>query len=423
MLEKLRDALAVFAQKKVDGLVITGDIVDVPRWMWKEGFYYDNIDLSYWEQMVYLEYLSLHALFKEQPYPIWTIPGNHDHPALYRKVFGRHLEPSTLQDFSIYSFSDWGYRASIPRRIDKERTLFDQALKEGPHKQIHLQHYIVAPKVEHPYPYNYMEWEFLKQEIVQSQKVSLCLSGHFHKGAQAKIGCTHFHTVRAFAEAPHPYAIYHILEDKAGNAHTSDISIEVEHGQMLHNPPKQKALFLDRDGCLTQEPAFYGGPGDLVLLPGTAKALQHFKSQGYMLVVVSNQSCIGQGYATEDTVNWTHDALCKELQEQGAYVDGFYFSKGVEAGSQQRAVHPKFLGDEDVKPSPNLLHKAAQELHIDLAQSYMVGDRLTDVECGLTAGCTPILVRTGYGSTTEAELPQEIQGAVQVVDSLGEWKP
>jgi D-glycero-D-manno-heptose 1,7-bisphosphate phosphatase len=171
----------------------------------------------------------------------------------------------------------------------------------------------------------------------------------------------------------------------------------------------RRAVFLDRDGTVNQEREYLHRIEEFEFIPGVPAALARLREAGFLLVVVTNQSGVARGYYDLAAVDRLHRHVDGELAQSGAAVDGWYCCPH----------HPSVGGGEGDscscrKPLPGMIMQAADELGIDRAASYMVGDKLIDVEAALAAGCTPILVRTGYGSDEEGRLPQ----GVAVVDDL-----
>jgi len=168
-----------------------------------------------------------------------------------------------------------------------------------------------------------------------------------------------------------------------------------------------KAVFLDRDGTLIKEMEYLSRPEQVFLFPGAAKALKKLQDAGYTLIIVSNQSGVGRGYFTLDDVEKVHCHLIAEFAKDAVQFQKIYIAP--EAPDQPSRGR---------KPSPQFLFDARDELGIDLAQSYMIGDKLLDLECGWNAGVKKsILVRTGYGKEWERDEPQKVAQAV-VVDDL-----
>ncbi len=175
----------------------------------------------------------------------------------------------------------------------------------------------------------------------------------------------------------------------------------------------RRAVFLDRDGTLNREKNYLCNPDLLELFPGTGEALRRMQDAGFRLFIVTNQSGIGRGYYTEADMHAVNRRLIEQLEAHGVRFEKIYFApEAPEQPSRGR------------KPSPAFLLDARDEFGIDLAQSFMVGDKLADLECGWNAGVrNSVLVRTGYGRTTEAKCSDRMGKAI-VVDTLAdvaEW--
>jgi D-glycero-D-manno-heptose 1,7-bisphosphate phosphatase len=175
----------------------------------------------------------------------------------------------------------------------------------------------------------------------------------------------------------------------------------------------KRAVFLDRDGTLIAEKNYLSRPEDVVIFPGVAGALKRLQEAGFHLFIVSNQSGVGRGYFTLADVDRVHEHLGRELARDGIRFEKVYTAP--EAPGQPSRGR---------KPSPQFLFDARDEFALDLAESFMIGDKRIDLECGWNAGVQrSLLVRTGYGAALEQEAPAELTRAV-IVDGLpdaAEW--
>ncbi len=166
-------------------------------------------------------------------------------------------------------------------------------------------------------------------------------------------------------------------------------------------------MFLDRDGTLIEEREYLRHPEHVAIFPGAAAALKKLQDAGFLLFIVSNQSGVGRGYFTLADVENVHAHLGKELAREGVQFEKIYFAP--EAPDQPSRGR---------KPSPQFLFDARDEFGVDLSRSYMIGDKLIDLECGWNAGVKKcLLVRTGYGAKLEKSSPEKLGNAV-VVDDL-----
>ena len=150
----------------------------------------------------------------------------------------------------------------------------------------------------------------------------------------------------------------------------------------------QKAIFLDRDDTVIDDPGYIKEPEQVKLLPGAAEALIQFKRMGYLVIIITNQSAIARGYITEDKLEEIHLKLKTLLSAQGATIDGLYYCPYHPEGT----VKDFSMESNLRKPNAGMLFQAADELDIDLNASWMIGDRYKDVQAGKAAGCQTILV-------------------------------
>jgi len=155
------------------------------------------------------------------------------------------------------------------------------------------------------------------------------------------------------------------------------------------------AVFLDRDGTINEEVGYLDQIEKLKIFPNAYGAIRLINDSGMKAVVVSNQAGVARGFFTEEFVVSINDLMQSDLNKQGAKIDKFYYCPH----------HPEegkgiYLRNCDCrKPAPGMLLQAAAELNIDLARSYLIGDRFLDVETARKAGAKGILVKTGYGES------------------------
>jgi D-glycero-D-manno-heptose 1,7-bisphosphate phosphatase len=169
----------------------------------------------------------------------------------------------------------------------------------------------------------------------------------------------------------------------------------------------KRAVFLDRDGTLIEEKVYLADPANVVVYPGTGPALRRLMDAGFLLFIVTNQSGIGRGYYTEADMHRVNGRLAELLASDGVRFEKIYFAP----------EHPD-QPSRGRKPSPQFLLDARDEFAVDLAHSYMIGDKLLDLECGWNAGVQrSLLVRTGYGAEVERAAREKLSAAV-VVDGL-----
>jgi D-glycero-D-manno-heptose 1,7-bisphosphate phosphatase len=175
----------------------------------------------------------------------------------------------------------------------------------------------------------------------------------------------------------------------------------------------QRAVFLDRDGTLIVERHYLSDPRQVELLGDAGRALSRLQDRGLRLFIVTNQSGIGRGYYTVTDMVRVNERLLELLALDAVRIERIYFAP-EEPDQPSRGR----------KPSPQFLFDARDEYGLDLSRSYLIGDKLIDLECGWNARIRmPLLVRTGYGAETEAQLGPSASRAV-IRDDLAqaaEW--
>jgi D-glycero-D-manno-heptose 1,7-bisphosphate phosphatase len=173
------------------------------------------------------------------------------------------------------------------------------------------------------------------------------------------------------------------------------------------------AVFLDRDGTLIEDHGFLCAARDLKLFPWTVDAVRALNQAGLPVVVITNQSGVARGLLTEDTVRDIHRHLSSVLEDGGARVDAYYYCPHHQDGSV-----PAYTRRCDCrKPGRAMIDRAAADLGLDPARSFVVGDKWLDVGTAGAVGARGILVRTGYGAGEEQK-PQPNVSADVVVDNL-----
>jgi D-glycero-D-manno-heptose 1,7-bisphosphate phosphatase len=161
-----------------------------------------------------------------------------------------------------------------------------------------------------------------------------------------------------------------------------------------------RCVFLDRDGTINEEVNYLSHPEQLRLIDDAAEAIRLLNNAGFKVVVVTNQAGVARGYFSESTVDEIHQALKKNLREKEAQIDAIYYCPHHPVAG----VGVYKIDCNCRKPKPGLLETAANELNLDLRQSFVVGDKISDLEAGKAVGCQNILVRTGYGRESEKEV-------------------
>ena len=159
------------------------------------------------------------------------------------------------------------------------------------------------------------------------------------------------------------------------------------------------AVFLDRDGTINEEVDFLRTPDQLQLIPGAAQAIRTLNTSGLVTCVVSNQSGVARGFLTEADLVPIHAKLAQELNKGGAGIDGIYYCPH----HPTEGIPPYNVPCDCRKPNTGMLKKGERDFSIDLSRSFVVGDRIVDVQVGKAVGALTVLVLTGYGMKAREE--------------------
>ncbi|HEX8142033.1 MAG TPA: HAD family hydrolase [Pyrinomonadaceae bacterium] len=156
---------------------------------------------------------------------------------------------------------------------------------------------------------------------------------------------------------------------------------------------KRRAVFMDRDGTISEEIGYVNHPARYRVFPYAGEAVRLLNEAGWLAVLVTNQAGVARGYFTEDLIGAVHSLLEEELARAGARLDAIYYCAHHPSVGQ-----PPYRFDCDCrKPRPGLIQRAAQDFDLDLAASWMVGDRYSDIELARNAGLRSAFVLSGYG--------------------------
>lgn len=156
---------------------------------------------------------------------------------------------------------------------------------------------------------------------------------------------------------------------------------------------KHKAVFIDRDGTLNVEKDYVFRIEDFEFISGAIEAVRLLNENSFKAVVISNQSGIARGYYTPNDVHILHDHIQRELKKHKAFMDAFFYCPHHPDGTVKE--FQKVC--ECRKPNPGMILQAEQKLNLDLEQSYVIGDNLTDIQLKEKVPLKTILVRTGHG--------------------------
>ena len=177
---------------------------------------------------------------------------------------------------------------------------------------------------------------------------------------------------------------------------------------------KNTAVFLDRDGTINEEVGYLDSLDKLKLYPNSFEAIRLINESKMLVVVITNQSGVARRYFDENFVMTVHLRINEILQGKGTYVDRFYYCP--HHPTEGKGHYLKSCGCR--KPEPGMLIRASEELDIDLARSYMVGDAAKDIELAERVGAKGILVKTGYGKEVASSDTKPAYIAEDILDAV-----
>lgn len=173
---------------------------------------------------------------------------------------------------------------------------------------------------------------------------------------------------------------------------------------------KRRFVILDRDGTVILDKDHLTKVSEVELIPGAAKAIKKFNELGLGIIIVTNQTVVGNRHITLKDLELIHKRILKLLLEEGATIDGIYFC-------------PHKVGDNCLcrKPNVGLIKQAAKDYNFDPKLSFVIGDNRGDIQLGKNIGATTILVRTGYGKQVEQEkinpdyVVDDLEGVLSII--------
>jgi D-glycero-D-manno-heptose 1,7-bisphosphate phosphatase len=151
------------------------------------------------------------------------------------------------------------------------------------------------------------------------------------------------------------------------------------------------AVFIDRDGTINVDYGYINDPEKVELIPKAANAIKLLNEKGFLVIVISNQAGIARQIMTEDELQLVNKRLMKKLLLKGAIIDQIYYCPH----HPEIGLYPYRRNCSCRKPEPGMILRAQRDFNIDLSRSFVVGDKVSDVELGKRAGVRSILVLTG----------------------------
>ncbi len=170
--------------------------------------------------------------------------------------------------------------------------------------------------------------------------------------------------------------------------------------------PLSSAVFIDRDGTIMQDADYCSDPQQVKIFPRVAEALRRLKSKGFKVIIITNQSGIGRGFFTVEQYRAVEAEVLRQLGD--GLIDATYFCPDVPG--QHSTCR---------KPAPGMIVEATREHQIDLARSFLIGDKEIDAECGRNVGVRTIRVRTGFDRETAGSMAdwvaEDLPAAAEII--------
>ncbi|HME89710.1 MAG TPA: HAD family hydrolase [Chthoniobacterales bacterium] len=175
---------------------------------------------------------------------------------------------------------------------------------------------------------------------------------------------------------------------------------------MTSSRPKPRAVFIDRDGTIMHDADYCSDPKQVQVFDGATAVLRRLKRAGYKIIVITNQSGIGRGFFTQKQYRAVEAEVLRQLGN--GLVDATYFCPDT-PGKPSKCR----------KPAPGMVLQAAREYGVDLARSFLIGDKEVDAECAHNAGVRAIRVRTGLDKMTDGScadwVAEDLPAAVEII--------
>jgi len=170
--------------------------------------------------------------------------------------------------------------------------------------------------------------------------------------------------------------------------------------------PLSPAVFIDRDGTIMQDADYCSDPQQVKIFPRVAEALRRLKSKGFKVIIITNQSGIGRGFFTVEQYRAVEAEVLRQLGD--GLIDATYFCPDVPG--QHSSCR---------KPAPGMIVEATREHRIDLARSFLIGDKEIDAECGRKVGVRTLRVRTGFDRKTAGSMAdwvaEDLPAAAEII--------
>lgn len=190
------------------------------------------------------------------------------------------------------------------------------------------------------------------------------------------------------------YKSFEYAKDMGTPERLLQVSADIRSGKVKSSRKdmKQKAVFLDRDGTVNVHKGFIVSENQIELTSKIADGISLLRSQGYLVIVITNQPVVARGDCTFEKLEEIHNRLEQLLGMDGAYLDGIYFCPHHPDSGFENEIKQLKIKCDCRKPQPGLILKAAEDFNVDLSKSFMVGDSPSDIGAAVNAGCIPVFI-------------------------------
>ncbi|MCG6113822.1 MAG: metallophosphoesterase [Mesorhizobium sp.] len=338
---------ALLPELQPDAVAVTGDLLHAPYGLFRGANPFAVEDMA---ENVKRDYAYLKRRFDAWQVPYIALPGNHDHEAGFEAIFGRAGELE-VGGYRLVAFHDREWEANIPWRRDEQRQRFEDFLRSADARpQIHLQHYVLHPAVDHPYPHNYGDREDLLGAMAGSERVRLSIAGHFHDGSALNERDGVLHAIcPALCEPPHPVRLIEISDD--GTVEARDIPL-YEKGEV------RRLVVVSRDDLLAPSAHFRDSSG--VVLADDIGALKPL-IEGATIVCASSLDRDDLASLDWPGMADAHDRLHQRLAEHGIVLDAIYYTTALAPEAASAAGLPRIA----LGPGQSVALRAIADLRLD----------------------------------------------------------
>lgn len=384
----LLEALAArIADEDPDLVVFTGDIIDAPHDL-LHGTAEEEY-AAFLREAVRSDYRTMRSWLDSLKRPWMIAPGNHDYRPVFEEVFADAPRRFSLSPIDVHAYFDWEVRENTAERLAAERKRFEHALAGADRDgwTVHLQHFLIWPRVQHGYPMRYREADELRDLLAADAGRHLVLCGHFHEGTlPVDLGRARFAVCPSLTEAPHRYRVFSF----------SDGDCRFREEALLPGPlAGRRLLLIDRSSFLTMSEN--AEDGSFSLRPGAGSVLSAVRQAGFEPVLLSTWNDSQSVHLSWSEILKKHDHLFFSLADD----DGESGSGLVIALDAQQPLPPR-LPSEPILRLDGIIQSAAIRFGVTEDMIWILSRQ--------PAHCTPFPADRTYGSLAQLSMIDRKEG-------------